>query len=898
MGGSSDAPAQPATTTTVQDIPAWEQGYVTDLLGQAQTLAAQPYQQYTGPQVAGFTPDQTQAFSNIENMSGTYQPTADAATSSVMSGANTANNIYDAGAGDVNSSTGYNPLAAVSPYLNSAAGYNSAAAAQPWLNQAANYSTQAANAATPQGIQSYMSPYTNDVVNGIQNEANLNWSQNIMPGVNDKFVGSGQYASGRNAQVLGQAAGNFQTGLSANVANALESGYTTAGNQAATQAGILGNLGNQALTGANDAGNAQTSQISNLLNQAQTAGTATNQQAQNLQSAGTTLGNLTATQGAQQTAAGTALGNLSNQEQQENLTQNQALQAVGQQQQQLNQTNLNTAMTNFQNQVNYPEQQTEYLNQIIRGLPAPAASTSSSQTTPAYSTSPLAGIGGAGTGALSVLGSNGSQVGSVTAAAHGGLIKGYAEGGMVDDDSDNPLAMIDETYDPSVDDIEQSDLPKNPLEQLADNSAPVSPTPAMNPIAPDEPIDQLSMEPIDTSDLDTSDSQHNAEAPDGMQYKGPTQSDLQQQQLLAMARGMLTPSLSGNPWASLGQGLGAAQDVQTKQQQLTAQQNALNYQRQMDAKKFAFERDKTAKEQALEQEKIEQGKYTPIKDVFGNVTGVMETKTGKIVTPSAAGMPSSSSEGAANEPPAADPQKAAMQILDETGTPFTPVASKQDITGRNAQAKSYRDQANGAKSTIQQLDMLGAQTGKYTPGKAAGAGYSTEASLDMGGAGATARAEADKASKALANSFMAQNAGAKGSGIRMVEFDAGAVPNADMTDEARTALITKNKAIANSQIQRAAISDMYPRMQLSNVNAIMDNYEQKNPPVLPNGSANPNWMPYKDWLASGRPNTAVAALDGNNGAAPVSSSASAAPTAPSQPTLVDLIAEKKRRQQQ
>lgn len=881
MSGGGSAPAQPSTTTQVQDIPAWEQGYVTDLLGRAQTLSNQPYQQFQGPQVAGFTPDQLTAFSNIENISGQTDPTTQAGLDSANAGAATANNIYGAGAGNINASTSYNPLAAISPYLGSAAGYNSAAAAQPWLNQAAGYQGAAANAATPQGIQNYMSPYMNDVVGGIQNEANLNWNQNIMPGVNDKFVGSGQYGSGRNAQVLGQAAGNFQTGLSSNISNALQSGYTTAGQQAANQAGILSGLGGQALSGATAAGNLQNQQIGNLLNQAQAAGTATNQQAANLQSAGTALGNLTATQGQQQLAAGTTLGNLGAQQAQVGLEQNQALQAVGQQQQQLNQTNLNTAMQNFQNQVNYPEQQTEYLNQIIRGLPAPTATTSSSQTTPAYSVSPLSGIGGAGTSALSLVGNNGSTLGTAVGAKEGGLIKGYAEGGVVTADDyeyDNPLDMADDSGTAVEDQPQQPDMSVAPVASnpIAQPQVP-QPQQMVNPIAPEEPV---------KDNLDTPDSQHNAKAPDGSQYKGLTQADIQQQQLLALARGMLTPSYGGTAAAALGQGLGNMQDVALKQQEMMMKQNATNYQMSEDAKKLA-----------LEKEKVEQGKYTPIKDMFGNVTGVMETKTGKLV-PIGNTATNNASKDTSNEEPSADPQKAAIQILDESGTPFTPVASRQDITGRNAQAKAYRDAANGAKSTIQQLNILNAQTGKYTPGKTAGAGYAGEASLGMGGEGATARAEADKASKALANSFMQQSVGAKGAGIRMVEFDSGAVPNADMTDAARNELVKKNTAIANSQIQRAAISDMYPRMHISNVNAIMDNYEEKNPPVLPTGTANPNWMPYKAWLAAGRPNTASAALEGGGGTPTVSTVASAAPPPSSQPTLADLIAEKNRRKSQ
>jgi len=322
-GGGSSAPAQPATTTQIQDIPAWEQGYVTDLLGQAETVAAQPYQQFPGQQVAGFTNDQNQAFSNIEGMNGAIQPTQNAALSQAAQGANSVNNIYGAGSGDINAASSYNPLAAVAPYLGAATQYNSASAAQPWLNQAAGYQSASANTATPQGIQSYLSPYTNDVVNGIQNEANLNWNQNIMPGVNNEFVGSGQYGSGRNAQVLGQDAGNFQTGLSSNIANALESGYTTAGNQAATQANLLSGLGNSSLTGANDASNAQGAQVSNLLNQANAAGTATQQQAGNLLGQGNALGNLASTQGSQQLNAATNLQNLANSQNSNALTNKQ-----------------------------------------------------------------------------------------------------------------------------------------------------------------------------------------------------------------------------------------------------------------------------------------------------------------------------------------------------------------------------------------------------------------------------------------------------------------------------------------------------------------------------------------------------------------------------------------------
>lgn len=627
MGGGSSAPAEPSTTTQIQDIPAWEQGYVTDLLGQAQTEAAQPYQQFPGQQVAGFTPDQTQSFSNVEGQGAANASNQAAAMSQANAGSNTANNIFGSGAGDINAATSYNPLAAVSPYLGAASQYNAATAAQPGINQSTMYNAAAAGAASPLGIQQYMSPYTNSVVSGLENTANQNWNQNIMPGVNNEFVGSGQYGSGRNAQVLGQAANEEQTNLDTSVANALQSGYTTAGNQAATEAGILGNSANTALSGANAASNAQTSQIGNLINQGNTAGTATQQQAANLNTAGVNLGNLASTQATQQLNAGTTLGALGAQDANTNLQQNQALNAVGLQQQQQNQTNLNVAQTNWANQTQYPEQQTQFENQIIRGLPAPTASTSAGEVT-APTVSPLQSLGGAGLAGLALQGSNGNTVGQVVKRGglikgkkKGGMIKGYANGGSVDDEDDNigtanlnPLMMqnMANNYygddDAKADTTLTADLPTAPASPLASNdddtqqentAPPESDENAANQTSdsdsspPDPNIAGTSpVSPLNNDDEQPdTDSEHGNAAP-ASAPQGFTPQMMQQQQLLALARGMLTPNIGGNVGVAFGQGLGNMQDVTEKYQSLMAQQNSLAYQRQQDAKKLDIEQQK------------------------------------------------------------------------------------------------------------------------------------------------------------------------------------------------------------------------------------------------------------------------------------------------------------------
>ena len=335
--------------------------------------------------------------------------------------------------------------------------------------------------------------------------------------------------------------------------------------------------------------------------------------------------------------------------------------------------------------------------------------------------------------------------------------------------------------------------------------------------------------------------------------------------------GKLASSKSNTLLGGLGEGANALAETAAKQQ---ANNQLLDQAALAEQIKYQeWLREQARQEQAVNQtgayqqgelglkaQELALGHYQPVKDVFGNVTGIFDARTGKMVPTSAISGVSDTSS--IDMEPSSDPQKAAQQILAEQGTPLVPVASRQDITGRNQQAKAYNDQALAAKNVIQQLDVLDSQTGKYTPGKVAGMGYGAESAIGMGGEGASARTEADKAAVQLANAFMQANTAANRSGIGVLNFDAKGVPNPDMTDEARSALIDKQKAVANSQIQRNEISSLYPRLHIANVNAIMNDYESKNPPLLPSGMANPQWMPYKDWLTAGRPNTTMP-LQGN-----------------------------------
>lgn len=590
MSGGGDsgggAPANTTSTNTyVQDVPQWEQQYLSNLLGQSQTISQQPYQPFTGPQVAGFTPEQQQSFSNISDLvtNGDWAPTQAAGLGSTMAGANTASSIFGQGSPYQAASTTYNPLQAVSPFLGAAAGQ-----------------------ATPGGIQSYMSPYINNVVQGIQDKANANWNNNIMPGVNDVFVGSGQFGSGRNAQVLGQAANSFQSNLNSDISNALQSGYQLAGSQAQAQAGILGNLAN-------------------------TAGTATEQQASNLQSAGMNLGNLANTQAGSQIAAGQALGNQGSQSLATGITANSALQAVGQQQQQQSQANLDVAKQNFQDQVNYPKDTASWLSSIIRGLPSGGTSNTQATTGPmlnnvAGAVSPLSSIGGAllGSGAL------GGSIGGVK-AKRGGLISRLASGGMVDDDENQPsaynIALAAEAGAPQ---INASDLYAAP----SNDDAPPPPDPSRSSLGVVKGNQVVTASEIPNIG-------RHAIAP-------PDESQLHNLQLLAMAKGALTPAHSGGE--ALGNMFGGATDIAKYGQDLgqkyadralteehyndqntlrkyemeKARQDALNlnaYRQQTLAQQSQYHNDLIG----MRRDALEQGKYA-----VNSVTGrLYNTKTGE-----------------------------------------------------------------------------------------------------------------------------------------------------------------------------------------------------------------------------------------------------------------------------
>lgn len=393
--GGNPPPEINTTSSETAQLPTWYQEYLQGLMGTANTIAAQPFQQYSGPRLADFNSTQQNAFDQTAALPGV--------TSGALSSSQNA----------LNNAAGQNISGAMQPYINAStsSANNPSAASQPYMNNASGLINQAQAESGPANLQNWMSPYTSSVVQGLTDSANQNWNNTIMPSVNDAFTAAGQYGSGRNSQIMGQAANQFQTNLEGQVSNALQSGYNTAGTLSQQQAGLTGSLANL------------------NLGQASTAAGTAGQEAGILQGAGALAGQGAQQQGALNLGVSAGQDSLAGLQQQTALQNAAAQQAVGNQQQQQSQNNLNLAYSDFQNQNQWPASQAEFMSQIIRGLPSPGSTTSTSSNVPQSPFSSQSPSVASSLGSL-LTGAGSSSAPSFT-FAKGGLVPGikYLAGG-------------------------------------------------------------------------------------------------------------------------------------------------------------------------------------------------------------------------------------------------------------------------------------------------------------------------------------------------------------------------------------------------------------------------------------------------------------------------------------
>ncbi len=171
----------------------------------------------TTPQqsVAGFTPDQLQAFNLAKGNLGNWQP------------------AIQSGLGALSQGLGYTQGAVGSAQFD------------------------------PNQVSQYLNPYLGGVVDEIARLGNKNFTESIIPGISSQYGGLGQYGSARQALALGKAGADTQLGITGQQKTALMDAYNNAMNQygnwaqlgsqtgisAAQNAGSLGqqygNLGQQ-----------------------------------------------------------------------------------------------------------------------------------------------------------------------------------------------------------------------------------------------------------------------------------------------------------------------------------------------------------------------------------------------------------------------------------------------------------------------------------------------------------------------------------------------------------------------------------------------------------------------------------------------------------------------------
>lgn len=185
------------TTQTETVLPEWYTQYAKNVLSKAYSATAEPYQAYGAPRIAGFQPEQEQAFSGYKASMGEYQPYIGASTEAL-----------GAGTGSFT---------------------------QPGV------------------AQQYMSPYIQNVVSGIGAMAGRNLSENILPAVNRTFIGGGTFGGSRSAEFTQRAIRDAQAGALSAQVNAMQEGYNKAADLYGAEAGrrlqaapLYANLGEQA----------------------------------------------------------------------------------------------------------------------------------------------------------------------------------------------------------------------------------------------------------------------------------------------------------------------------------------------------------------------------------------------------------------------------------------------------------------------------------------------------------------------------------------------------------------------------------------------------------------------------------------------------------------------------
>ena len=308
--GKGSGPSQPSSQTVTQtNLPEYARPYFENLLQRTQAESYRDYTPYQGQRIAGFTPGQQQVQSEVAGMQ----------TPGQFQGAN---------------------------QMTTAAGLGSLGAGAQAMGAGQQYAQMATD---PSQIQSYMSPYMQNVVD-VQKQSAIRDAQKQQLGASLGAARQGTYGGAR--QLLAQT--ERERNLGSQLAN-IQAAGSQKGFEAAQQAQQFGSqLGLQGIqTGLQGLG-----QVGQM---------------------------------------GAQLGQLGTQEQAANLQRLQAQAASAGEQRALDQQRMDMSYSDFLRQRDYPQEQLGFYSSILRGLPVQMGST---QTAYAQPPSMLQQVGGLGLSAL------------------------------------------------------------------------------------------------------------------------------------------------------------------------------------------------------------------------------------------------------------------------------------------------------------------------------------------------------------------------------------------------------------------------------------------------------------------------------------------------------------------
>lgn len=337
MGGGSKTPA---TTTTIQktELPAWLEGVTKENLAIADTISKRPYEAYGGQTVAGFAPEQEQAFNYMQQGVGMTDP------------------LYQRASGVTSDVAGYNPS----------------------MVNAGQIGFERVNA--PSFLQGNINQYMNPYIDSVENAALSRLEGATKQAVNrigDQARSAGAFGGSRQGIAEGVALGEATKSAGELSANLRSQGFNTAAGlmQADQQRAMQAALANQAAgitTGQTNLDAMMRAQLAN-----QSAG---------LQGAQLRMG-----------AAG-QLGTLAQQQQAARIQDASLLEQIGMQRQGMQQALLDDAYNRYLEQRNYPIEMLNLRLGATSATPYGGTSTTTSTAPRQSGNSFLSGLGAVGTG--------------------------------------------------------------------------------------------------------------------------------------------------------------------------------------------------------------------------------------------------------------------------------------------------------------------------------------------------------------------------------------------------------------------------------------------------------------------------------------------------------------------